>query len=209
MAAALAKDPVRWYGLKKNRRRACERHALGKECLLPKKTLSFKTVLTIGVIIGIVVIVIAVIAIQLQQKRTLKASVEGTLPKMEEKSGWQALFTDGEGEHHYVIEKRQDGSGQVVGVWDRLTYSRKGRENYILKRRRNGMFITGMETLARRFTFYDIKCGKEPRQYAIIKVFEVSEDGKTLDYGKTGSQKDWEDVPGQTVVDRLAKIACP
>ena len=41
-----------------------------------------------------------------------------------------------------------------------------------------------------------------------MKVFEVSQDGKTLDYGKAGSQKDWEDIPGQTIVDRLAKIAC-
>jgi len=195
-----------WFG--KNRRRACERHALGKECLLPKKTPTFKTVLIIGVIIGIVVIVIAVIAIHLQQKKTLKASIEGTLPRMEEKTGWQALITDGDGEHHYVIEKGQGGSGQTAGVWDRLTYSKEGRENYVLKRRKNGMFITGMDTLASRFTLYELRCGKDPRQYAIMKVFEVSQDGKTLDYGKAGSQKDWEDIPGQTIVDRLAKIAC-
>jgi hypothetical protein len=66
-----------------------------------------------------------------------------------------------------------------------------------------------METLAHRFTLYDVKCGKKPRQYAILKVFEVSEDGRTLDYGKTGSQKDWEDIPPETIVDRLAKIVCP
>jgi hypothetical protein len=71
------------------------------------------------------------------------------------------------------------------------------------------MFTTGMETLAHRFTLYDVKCGKKPRQYAILKVFEVSEDGRTLDYGKTGSQKDWEDIPPETIVDRLAKIVCP
>ncbi|OPY00616.1 MAG: hypothetical protein A4E60_02197 [Syntrophorhabdus sp. PtaB.Bin047] len=196
-----------WFG--KNRRRACERHALGKECLLPRKTASFKTVLTIGVIIGIAVIVIAVIAIHLQQKRTLKASIEGTLPRMEEKTGWQALIADGEGEHHYIIEKRQGGPDQGAGAWERLTYSKEGREAYILKRRKNGMFITGMDTLARRFTLYNLRCDKEPRQYAIIKVFEVSEDGRTLDYGKAGSQKDWEDIPAGTIVDRLAKIACP
>lgn len=162
-----------------------------------------------GIIIGIAVIVIAVIAIQLQQKRTLKASIEGTLPKMEEKTGWQALATDGEGEHHYVIDKRLGDPGQVVGAWDRLTYSKEGRQKYILKRQRNGLFTTGMDTLASRFTLYDLKCGKKPRQYAIMKVFEVSEDGRTLDYGKAGSQKDWEDIPAETIVDRLAKIACP
>lgn len=183
--------------------------ALGKEYSLPKKTLSFKTVLTMGVIIGIVVIAIAVIAIQLQQKRTLKASIEGTLPKMEEKTGWQTLTTDAEGEHHYVIEKRQGDSGQVVGAWDRLTYSKEGREKYILKRQRNGMFTTGMDALVHRFTLYDVRCDSEPRKYAIIKVFEVSQDGRTLDYGKTGSQKDWEEIPGQTVVDGLAKVVCP
>ncbi len=163
-----------------------------------------------GVIrIGIVVIAIAVIAIQFQQKRTLKASIEGTLPRMEEKTGWQALTADGEGEHHYIIEKKQGESGQAVGAWDRLTYSKEGKEKYILKRRRNGMFTTGMESLVRRFTLYDLKCGKEPRQYAIIKVFEVAEDGRTVDYGKAGSQKDWEDIPPEAIVDRLAKIACP
>jgi len=176
---------------------------------LSKKTLSFKTVLTMGVIIGIVVIIIAVIAITLQQKRTLKASVAGTLPRMEEKTGWQELFTDADGEHHYIIEKRKDQSGNVIGAWDRLTYSKKGKDNYILKRRSNGMFITGMDTLTRRYTLYYLKCGEKEQQFAIIKVFEASRDGKTLDYGKTGSQKDWDNVPPEAVVGKLAKIACP
>lgn len=168
-----------------------------------------KTVLTMGAIIGIAVIVIAITAIYLQQRRTLKAAVEGTLPRMEEKTGWQALSTDAEGEHHYVIEKKQGQSGEVVSVWERLTYSKEGRENYIAKRRRNGMFITGMDTLVSRYIFYDIKCNREEPKYAIMKVFEVSRDGRTLDYGKTGSQKDWEDIPADTVVDKLAKTACP
>jgi len=174
---------------------------------LPKKTLSFKTVLIMGVTIGIVVIVVAVIAIHMQQRRTLKASVEGTLPRMEEKTGWQELTKDADGEHAYIIEKPQ-GSGEPVGAWDRLTYSEEGRKNYVVKRQRNGMFTTGMESLARRYTLYNIRCGAEPK-YAIIKVFEVSREGKTLDYGKTGSQKDWDGIPAGTIVDRLGKIACP
>ncbi|MBP7527783.1 MAG: hypothetical protein KA801_07655 [Syntrophorhabdaceae bacterium] len=176
---------------------------------MPKKTLSIKTVLIMGVVIGIAVIVIAVIAIHFQQRRTLTASVEGTLPRMEQKSGWQGLSIDAEGEHHCVVEKKADGNGEIVGVWDRLTYTREGRDNYIQKRRRNGMFLTGMETLAYRYILYDLKCAMQPKRYTIMKVFEVSGDGKTLDYGKAGSQKDWEDIPEGTIIDKLAKVACP
>lgn len=176
---------------------------------MPKKTLSFKTVLIMGVVIGIAVIVIAVIAIHFQQRRTLVASIEGTLPRMEQKSGWQGLLTDAEGEHHYVIDKKPDGNGEIVGAWDRLTYSGEGRGSYIQKRRRNGMFLTGMETLAYRYILYDLKCAVQPKRYTIMKVFEVSRDGKTLDYGKAGSQKDWEDIPEGTIIDKLAKVACP
>jgi len=165
-------------------------------------------VLTIGVIIGISVIVIAYIAINLQQRRTLTASIEGTLPRMEEKSGWQGLITDQEGEHHYIVEKSPGQSGEVASAWDRLTYSKGGRDAYVLKRRKNGMFITGMDALTHRYVLYDLKCAASPKQYAVIKVFEVSRDKKTLDYGKTGSQKDWEDVPEGTVIDGLAKASC-
>lgn len=183
--------------------------ALRKESPLAKKTLSFKAVLTIGVIIGIAVIVIAYIAIHLQQRKTLTASIEGTLPRMEEKDGWQSLAADQEGEHHYIVEKRPDQSGQIASAWDRLTYSREGRNAYVLKRRKNGMFTTGMDTLANRYILYDFKCAAEPKRYAIMKVFEVSKDKKTLDYGKAGSQKDWEDIPEGTMIDKLAKFSCP
>jgi hypothetical protein len=104
-----------WFG--KNRRRACERHALGKECLLPRKTASFKTVLTIGVIIGIAVIVIAVIAIHLQQKGPSRPPSRHPSKNGREDS-WQALIADGEGEHHYIIEKRQGGPDQGAGAWE-------------------------------------------------------------------------------------------
>lgn len=176
---------------------------------MAKKVPSFKAVLTIGVIIGIVVIIIAYFAIQFQQRKTLKASIEGTLPRMEEKSGWQPLMTDREGEHHYIVEKRPGQSGQIASVWDRLTYSDQGKKDYILKRRKNGMFTVGMDKLSRRFILYDLKCSAEPKRYTIMKVFEVSHDNKTLDYGKTGSQKDWEDVPEGTTIDRLAAVSCP
>ena len=176
---------------------------------LAKKTISFKAVLIMGGIVGISVIVIAYIAVYLQHKKTVIASIEGTLPKMEEKSGWQSLSPDQEGEHHYIVEKQTDRSGRTVSAWDRLTYSKEGRENYITKRRRNNMFVTGMDKLTHRYILYDFKCAEQPKRYAIMKVFEVAQDKKTLDYGKSGSQKDWEDVPEGTTIDRLAKVACP
>jgi len=132
-----------------------------------------------------------------------------TLPSMEEKSGWQGLLTDAEGEHHYVVEKKPDQSGEVISAWDRLTYSREGRNSYMLKRRKGGMFTAGMDTLRYRYILFDLECASQPRRYAVMKVFEVAESGKTLDYGKAGSKKDWEDIPEGTIVDRLAKISCP
>jgi len=181
----------------------------GKGDLVAKKTPSFLNVLTIGVIIGVVVIIVAVIAIHLQQRRTLVASLEGTLPKMEEKTGWQSLTVDKEGEYHYVVERRPDQSLDTVSAWNRLTYSDEGRKDYILRRQQRGLFVVGMDALTHRYILYDFKCAAEPKRYAIIKVFEVSgKDDKTLDYGKTGSQKDWEDVPDGTIIGDLAKVAC-
>ncbi len=165
-------------------------------------------VLTIGLIIFDVVIVVGFIAMRTAVQQNFQASLAGTLPRMEEKSGWQSLTTDQEGEHHYIVEKSPGQSGEVASVWDRLTYSRGGRDAYVLKRRKNGMFITGMDALTHRYILYDLKCTASPKQYAVIKVFEVSRDKKTLDYGKTGSQKDWEDVPEGTVIDKLAKASC-
>ena len=71
------------------------------------------------------------------------------------------------------------------------------------------MFVVGFDRLIQRDILYELKCRKDPAEYAIIEVFEVDDTGKTLDYGKTGSSKDWEAIPQGTTIDKLAQVVCP
>lgn len=176
---------------------------------MQKKTLTVKKVLIMGAITGISVIVIAYFAIYMQQRKAFTASREGTFPKAKELASVQYYTTDNEGAHYYAPEQDTDVSRENIQAWSRLIYTTDGKNSYILKRRQKNMFVVGFDRLIQRDILYELKCSKEPAEYAIIEVFEVDDTGKTLDYGKTGSSKDWEAIPQGTTIDKLAQVVCP
>jgi hypothetical protein len=175
---------------------------------MQKKTLTVKKLLLMGVIIGVCVIAIAYFVIFTQHRRALEASRDGTLPRTKELASLHAYFTDNEGAHSYALQQQSDAPRGNVRAWSRLIYTENGKTEYILKRKQINMFVEGFDGLARRDILYELKCGKDPMEYAIIEVFEVDGQGKTLDYGKTGSSKDWEAIPQGTTVERLAQTVC-
>jgi hypothetical protein len=162
-----------------------------------------------GVIIGVCVIAIAYFIIFTQHRRALEASREGTLPRTKELASLQTYSTDSEGAHSYALEQQREASRGSVRAWSRLIYSQSGKNAYILKRKQINMFVEGFDSLAWRDILYELKCSKDPMEYAIIEVFEVDGQGKTLDYGKTGSSKDWEAIPRGTTIEKLAQTVCP
>ena len=172
------------------------------------KTLTVKKLLIMGVIIGLCVIAIAYFIIFTQHRRALEASREGTLPKTKELASLQPYTTDNEGVHSYALEQQSEAFRGNVRAWSRLIYTQNGKNEYILKRKQINMFTEGFDGLARRDILYEFKCNKDPMEYAIIEVFEVDGQGKTLDYGKTGSSKDWEAIPLGTTIDKLAQTGC-
>ena len=176
---------------------------------MQRKTLTVKKVLIMGTTIGICVIVIAYLAIYAQQQRVIKASKAGTLPKSKELSSLQPYTTDNEGAHSYVVDNQSQVSLGNVRAWSRLVYTQSGKNDYILKRRQRNIFVEGLDRLTRRDILYEIRCSRDPAEYAIIEVFEVDEQGKTLDYGKTGSSADWEAIPQGTTIEKLAKAVVP
>jgi hypothetical protein len=176
---------------------------------MQKKTLTVKKLLFMGVIIGVCVIAIAYFIIFTQHRRSLEASREGTLPRTKELASLQSYTTDNEGVHSYALEQQGESSRGNVRAWSRLIYTQSGKNEYILKRKQINIFVEGFDGLAWRDILYEFKCNKDPMEYAIIEVFEVDGQGKTLDYGKTGSSKDWEAIPQGTTIDKLAQAVCP
>jgi len=176
---------------------------------MQKKTLTVKKVLTMGAIIGLCVIAIAYFIIYTQHRRVLDASRGGTLPKTKELASLQFYTNDNEGAHSYALDQQNETSLGNIRAWSRLVYTQSGKNEYILKRKQINIFIEGFDQLTRRDILYEFKCTKDPMEYAIIEVFEVDGQGKTLDYGKTGSSKDWEAMPRGTTIEKLAQTVCP
>ena len=176
---------------------------------MQRKTLTVTKVLTMGTIIGVCVIAITYFIIFTQHRRILEASREGTLPKTRELASLQFYTTDNEGAHSYALDQQGEASRGNIRVWSRLAYTRDGKNSYLQRRRQRNIFVEGFDQLTRRDIIYEFKCNKDPVEYAIIEVFEVDERGKTLDYGKTGSSKDWEAIPQGTTIEKLAQAVCP
>jgi hypothetical protein len=176
---------------------------------MQKKTLTVKKVLIMGAVTGISVIVIAYFTIYMQQSKAIMASREGTLPKARDLASVQLYNTDHEGAHYYTLDQGSNLSSGHARAWSRLIYTKEGKNGYILRRRQKNIFVEGFDKLVQRDILYEFKCAKDPAEYAIIEVFEVDETGKTLDYGKTGSSKDWEAIPQGTNIDKLAQAVCP
>lgn len=176
---------------------------------MQRKVLTLKKVLTMGAIIGLSVIAIAYFAIYMQHRRAIEASRQGTLPRAAELAAVRFYANDSEGDHSYSLEQPKAGSSENLRAWSKLVYTQDGKKSYIQRRRERNIFVEGFDRLVHRNVLYEFKCQTDPREYAIIEVFEVDDQGKTLDYAKTGSSKDWGPIPEGTTIEKLAQTVCP
>lgn len=161
-----------------------------------------------GITIGIVTMVVTFF-FQYRQHRIIQASQEGALPSLPDMGDVSGYATDPEGDHYYASIRSDSASTNRVEVWSRLVYSDEGKRIYLQKRKQNGMFVDGFDRLSQRTTRVELECGSKKKEYAVIEVFEIARDGKTLDYARTGSTKNWDAVPEGSYLDKLAGVACP
>lgn len=170
--------------------------------------LTFKKVLVMGITIGIVTMIV-VFFVQYQQHRVMETSRKGGLPALPDVGNLHHYATDPEGDHYYGAIPSDSASTSKVEVWSQLVYSDEGKGAYLKKRRQNGMSVDGFDGLSQRTVRFELACASSKKEYAVIEVFEVTKDGKTLDYARTGSAKDWNAVPQGSFLDKLAAVACP
>ncbi len=176
--------------------------------MLRKKPTVF-TVIMFGLTVGIAVIVIGYFAIYFQRHNALESSKKGSFPKMIELTDVRKYDSDDDGDYFYSIDNSHKKiSEQSIMVWSRLVYSINGRDRYIQKRKYNGLFVEGLENLAQRNTLYEFKCAQDKAEYAVAAVFEIGKDGRTLDYGSTGKDREWGyTLPGSSL-EKLSVILC-
>jgi hypothetical protein len=175
---------------------------------MPKQPLTIKKVLLMAITIGLITMVVTLV-MQYKQNRVIEASKAAGYPAGPDIGAAHRYTTDTDGDHYYAPIKSGPPSSNKVEVWTRLVYSDEGKRSYSEKRKRNGMFVDGLDGLMQRTTRMELSCASNKKEYAVIEVFEVAKDGKTVDYARTGSSKNWENIPEGTFLEKLAEVACP
>jgi len=176
--------------------------------MLRKKPSVFHVVM-FGITVGVALIITGYFATYFQQHKSLEASKKGTFPKMPEIGDAKQYASDREGIYYYSANHTaKKTSPENVTMWSKMVYSRDGRDAYINKRKLNGLFTEGLEQLNQRNILYEFKCNKDKVEYAVIEIFEVGKDGKTLDYGNNGKDRDWGYIPTGSPLEQLALIVC-
>lgn len=125
-----------------------------------------------------------------------------------QKTDWTKYGSDEDGDHYYKMDT-SGGSPGIVSVWSQVVYNKNGKEKYIQKRQQLGFSTEQYDTFTHRNVLYEINCFSKKKELCIQEVFELTKDGKTLDYAKAGTYKDWTEIPPGTVFESLYTAACP
>jgi hypothetical protein len=122
---------------------------------------------------------------------------------------WKKYGTDQDGDHFYRFDESVKLFPDVLSVKTKLVYSKEGKKAYIEKRKAARHSDQGFDELDARTVLYGLNCFSKTKEFCILEVFELTKDGKTLDYAKAGSYKNWNPIPQGTVYDDLQRIICP
>ncbi len=160
-----------------------------------------------GVTVGIVVTLLTAFFINYQQKKAFQAAKGGDLPSPPAIGTMKQYASDRDGDYFWARSPDSPAGGKTVRVWSKLAYSDDGKKAYVAKRTQAGLFVGNMEHLSQRVVLYEFKCGKEAK-VAIVEIFETDKEGRTLDYARSGSIKEWDTVPAGAVEEKLAAAAC-
>ena len=122
---------------------------------------------------------------------------------------WKKFGTDKEGDHFYRFDASSKAFPDVLSIKTRLVYSEEGKKGYMAKRHAAKLPTQGFEQLDSRTVLYGLNCVSKTKEICVLEIFELTKEGKTLDYAKAGSYKDWNEIPPGTVYDELHRVICP
>jgi hypothetical protein len=124
-------------------------------------------------------------------------------------SGWTLYGSDSDGRHYYSLGAGSQPSPGIVSTWTQVVYNEEGKKRYIEKRQQHGFKTEGYDKFSHRNVLYEVNCFSEKKEICIMEVSELTGDGKTLDYAKAGTYKDWTEIPKDSVLAVLYKKVCP
>jgi hypothetical protein len=122
---------------------------------------------------------------------------------------WKQFGTDQDGDHFYRFDESGKAFPDIFSIKTRLVYSEDGKKRYIESRQQARLPLKDFDKLNSRTVLYGINCFSKSKELCILEVFELTKDGATLDYAKSGSYKDWKQIGDGTIHDALYRIACP
>ncbi len=122
---------------------------------------------------------------------------------------WKKYGTDQDGDHFFRFDESGKAFPDMFSVKTRLVYSEEGKKRYIEQRRQARLALKDFDKLGSRTVLYGINCVSKTKELCVLEVFELTQDGATLDYAKSGSYKDWKAISDGTIHDALYQIMCP
>jgi hypothetical protein len=122
---------------------------------------------------------------------------------------WKQYGSDSEGKHYYDGADVTQPSTGIIGVMTSLLYSEEAKKLYLNRRQKSGMSNAGFDKLYYRAVRYEVNCFSAAKEFTILEVWELTRDGRTLDYARSGSHKEWNPISDGSLLDQLHKIVCP
>ena len=116
--------------------------------------------------------------------------------------------TDKEGDHFYRFDESSRAFPDVLSIKTRLVYSEEGKKGYIAKRQAAKLPTRASKTRLQG-RLHGPNCVSKTKEICVLEIFELTKEGKTLDYAKAGSYKDWNEIPPGTVYDELHRVDMP
>jgi hypothetical protein len=161
-----------------------------------------------AMLLSAVAIVVCVIVFMWWKGDIISGKGEAVTMKSQPKQ-WTLYGSDTDGAHYYRASDNPEPSPGIVRVWTQVVYNEEGRKRYADKRGTYKFATAGYEDFSHRNVLYEINCFSKKKEICIQEVYELTKDGKSLDYARAGTYKDWSDIPEGSVYETLYKTVCP
>ena len=98
-----------------------------------------------------------------------------------------------------------NGTKDIVRVWEKRVYSDKGREIYIQDKIKEGMSMKGYDKLSNSQDLYRIDCKKQMMN--LVSVVRYDKNGKVM-YSNNIEEPEWNYIIPNSLMDALRKKVC-
>ena len=98
-----------------------------------------------------------------------------------------------------------NGTKDIVRVWEKRVYSDKGREIYIQDKIKEGMSMKGYDKLSNSQDLYRIDCKKQMMN--LVSVVRYDKNGKVM-YSNNIEEPEWNHIIPNSLMDTLRKKVC-